>query len=173
MRMTKLGYWDKRYLRIKAQELENVANYESNLKPRLSSLEYELEQEANTWYSKYASNHDIDVDTAKQLLKAVGSTSWKMTLAEFRRKAIKGGYTKELESEYFKSRIARLQDLEEQLKEKAAGDEETMDVDEDFLLAMEHGMPPISGLGFGIDRFLQFIFDRPNIRDVVLFPLMK
>ncbi len=63
--------------------------------------------------------------------------------------------------------------LEEQLKEKMAGDEETMDVDEDFLLAMEHGMPPISGLGFGIDRFLQFIFDCSNIRDVVLFPLMK
>ena len=54
-----------------------------------------------------------------------------------------------------------------------AGDEETMDVDEDFLLAMEHGMPPISGLGFGIDRFMQFIFDCPNIRDVVLFPMMK
>ncbi len=65
------------------------------------------------------------------------------------------------------------QTLESQLAEKNAGDEETMDVDEDFLLAMEHGMPPISGLGFGIDRFLQFVFDCPNIRDVVLFPLMK
>ena len=63
--------------------------------------------------------------------------------------------------------------LEEQLEEKAMGDDETMDVDEDFLLAMEHGMPPISGLGFGIDRFVQFIFDLPNIRDTVLFPLMK
>ena len=63
--------------------------------------------------------------------------------------------------------------LELQLEEKNAGDEETMDVDEDFLLAMEHGMPPISGLGFGIDRFLQFIFDCDNIRDVVLFPLMR
>ena len=63
--------------------------------------------------------------------------------------------------------------LEEQLEEKAQGDEETMDVDEDFLLSMEHGMPPISGLGFGIDRFVQFIFDLPNIRDTVLFPLMK
>lgn len=63
--------------------------------------------------------------------------------------------------------------LEEQLEEKAMGDEETMDVDEDFLLSMEHGMPPISGLGFGIDRFVQFVFDLPNIRDAVLFPLMK
>ncbi len=63
--------------------------------------------------------------------------------------------------------------LELQLEEKAQGDDETMDVDEDFLLAMEHGMPPISGLGFGIDRFMQFIFDLPNIRDTVLFPLMK
>jgi lysyl-tRNA synthetase class 2 len=63
--------------------------------------------------------------------------------------------------------------LEDQLKEKAQGDDETMDVDEDFLLSMEHGMPPISGLGFGIDRFLQFVFDCPNIRDVVLFPMMK
>ncbi len=63
--------------------------------------------------------------------------------------------------------------LIEQLQEKALGDEETMDVDEDFLLSMEHGMPPISGLGFGIDRFLQFIFDLPNIRDTVLFPTMR
>ncbi len=69
--------------------------------------------------------------------------------------------------------IVQRRTLEEQLKEKAQGDEETMDVDEGFLLAMEHGMPPISGLGFGIDRFLQFVFDCPNIRDVVLFPLMK
>ena len=69
--------------------------------------------------------------------------------------------------------IVQRRTLELQLEEKAAGDDETMDVDEDFLLAMEHGMPPISGLGFGIDRFMQFIFDCPNIRDVVLFPLMK
>lgn len=65
------------------------------------------------------------------------------------------------------------ENLEEQLEEKNAGDEEAMDVDEDFLLAMEHGMPPISGLGFGIDRFVQFIYDLPNIRDTVLFPLMR
>lgn len=63
--------------------------------------------------------------------------------------------------------------LEAQQVEKNQGDDETMDVDEDFLLAMEHGMPPMSGLGFGIDRFVMLIFDLPNIRDGVLFPIMK
>ena len=61
----------------------------------------------------------------------------------------------------------------EQLKAKAQGDDETMDMDESFLMAMEQGMPPISGLGFGIDRLMMLIFNQPSIRDVVLFPQMK
>ena len=63
--------------------------------------------------------------------------------------------------------------FEEQLKAKEQGDEETMDLDETFLLAMEQGMPPISGLGFGIDRLMMLIYDVPSVRDVVLFPIMK
>lgn len=63
--------------------------------------------------------------------------------------------------------------LVSQLKDKDLGDDETMDVDEDFLLSMEHGMPPMSGLGFGIDRFIMMIFDLPNIRDTILFPMTK
>lgn len=63
--------------------------------------------------------------------------------------------------------------LEEQAKAKAMGDEEAMDLDEGFLDAMEHGMPPMSGLGMGIDRLLVMLFNQPSIRDVVLFPIMK
>ena len=63
--------------------------------------------------------------------------------------------------------------FEDQLKAKAEGDDETMDLDEDYLLAMEQGMPPISGLGFGIDRLMMLIYDTDNIRDVILFPMMK
>lgn len=63
--------------------------------------------------------------------------------------------------------------FEDQLKAKEQGDEETMEMDESFLAAMEQGMPPISGLGFGIDRLMMLIFNQASIRDVVLFPLMK
>ena len=63
--------------------------------------------------------------------------------------------------------------LEDQAKAKAGGDDEAMDVDEGFLLAMEHGMPPMSGLGLGIDRLLVMLYGADSVRDVVLFPIMK
>lgn len=69
--------------------------------------------------------------------------------------------------------LTQRQAFEDQLKAKEQGDEETMEMDESFLMAMEQGMPPISGLGFGIDRLMMLIYNQDSIRDVVLFPLMK
>ena len=65
------------------------------------------------------------------------------------------------------------QRLEEQAALRAQGDDEAHPMDEDYLLAMEYGMPPISGWGMGIDRFAALASGVENLRDVVLFPLMK
>jgi lysyl-tRNA synthetase class 2 len=61
----------------------------------------------------------------------------------------------------------------EQVKQHAKGDEEAHPMDEEFLYAMEHGMPPCGGLGMGIDRLVMVICGEESIRDVLLFPLMK
>ena len=63
--------------------------------------------------------------------------------------------------------------LIEQASLKASGDEEAMMMDYDYIEAMEYGMPPISGWGIGIDRLVQILTNSENIKDCILFPLMK
>ena len=63
--------------------------------------------------------------------------------------------------------------FQEQVNAKAAGDDEAMFYDEDYVTALEYGLPPTAGLGIGIDRMIMLFTNSHTIRDVILFPAMR
>ena len=69
--------------------------------------------------------------------------------------------------------VDQLERFEDQLKERELGNEEANDIDMDFVEALEYGMPPAGGIGYGIDRLVMFFTESASIRDVILFPTMK
>ena len=78
--------------------------------------------------------------------------------------------TADSELNYPREQSAR---FEEQAKLMERGDDEAMFIDHDFLRALEYGMPPTSGIGFGIDRLCMLLPNQSSIQDVLLFPQMR
>lgn len=109
------SYWQKRFLQEKDNQLTNAAEFESAMRARLKEVQPILEQEVDYWINRYASNQEISKEDARKILSTIGTRDWHMTLKEFRRKAKEGGFDKELDAEYFKSQLSRLENIDEQL----------------------------------------------------------
>lgn len=119
MMMSKIArsrsYWQKRFLQEKDNQLTNAAEFESAMRARLKEVQPILEQEVDYWINRYANNQDISKEDARKILSTIGTRDWHMTLKEFKRKAKEGGYDNELDAEYFKSQLSRLENIDEQL----------------------------------------------------------
>ncbi|EIM21823.1 lysyl-tRNA synthetase [Wallemia mellicola] len=83
--------------------------------------------------------------------------------------------TKEIANAYTEQNdpFNQMESFKEQMKQKAAGDDEAQDIDETFINALEHGLPPTGGWGCGIDRLVMMLTDSSNIKEVLLFPANK
>ena len=115
--MKSSDYWRQRAIAEKKKQLEASADYEAAMQVRLRRLEHEFEKEALVYLQRYANENNVGLKQAASVLGSINTTKWSMTLEEFERKAKAGGYDKELNAEYYKSRIYRLQQLHDQMVE--------------------------------------------------------
>lgn len=111
----KLPYWKRRMLRIAKIRDAKDQEYIQKMVKEYDRLSNRIYKEIQVWMDRYADNEGITLDEAYQQLTKDEQLTWTMTLKEFRQKAIDGGYDQELNREYFKSRITRLEQLERQL----------------------------------------------------------
>lgn len=118
--MNSQEYWKKRALLAKQKEMASTAEYEVAMRSRLKDLENEFIRESKKWVTKYAKENNQSLRQAADYINSIDTTKFDMTLAEFEAKARAGGFEKELNSAYYKTRIARLQELYRQYQELAA-----------------------------------------------------
>lgn len=112
---SKPTYWQRRYLRIAQMRDVKDQEYINKMAREYDRLSDKIYKEIQTWVDRYAENDGITRAVAYEMLSKDEQRTWSMSLKEFRRKAIEGGYDQELNREYFKSRINRLEQLERQL----------------------------------------------------------
>lgn len=114
MPKAKLAYWQKRFLQIAIDRDKEDAKYIAEMQKRQRALSKSLRNELNYWLDRYATNEGITREEAQMMLSKQEQKNWAMSLEEYRRKAIAGGYEQELNKEYFTSRITRIEQLQRQ-----------------------------------------------------------
>ncbi|MBA0948667.1 ADP-ribosyltransferase [Enterococcus gallinarum] len=110
-----MRYWQKRYLQISIDRDRKDQDYIRQMQKEYRRLSKSMYKEIKGWIDRYADNDQISSKEAQQILSKKEQKTWSMTLEQFRQKAISGGYEQELNREYFKSRISRLEQLQRQL----------------------------------------------------------
>ncbi|MBP3037975.1 minor capsid protein [Bacillaceae bacterium Marseille-Q3522] len=112
----KLSYWERRFLQINLDQEKKDLQYAARIRRLYAEFEKFIQAELERFYKRYAINDKITPEEARKLLSKAEQENWRMTLKEFRRKALEGGYEPELNREYYRSRVSRLQQLETQAK---------------------------------------------------------
>lgn len=173
--MNSQEYWKKRALLAKQKEMASTAEYEIAMRSRLKDLENEFIKESKNWITKYANENNQSLREAANYLKSIDTTKFDMTLAEFEAKARAGGFDKELNSAYYKSRIARLQKLYKQYQDLAAeyADEEENNMalglvkryEDTYLLANYNKYLVVGGMDVDFARF-----NEQELKDIVYQP---
>ncbi|HCE12234.1 MAG TPA: phage head morphogenesis protein, partial [Enterococcus sp.] len=109
------SYWRRRYLQISIDRDRRDQEYIRQIHRQYDDLSNSLYKEIQHWVDRYADNDVISAESAYEVLSKSDQKTWSMTLDQYRQRAIDGGYDQQLNREYFKSRISRLEQLERQL----------------------------------------------------------
>lgn len=117
--MNSIEYWQRRFIQEKAAQLHSQQQYQAALNKRLDQLLIIYDKEIKYWYGRYAAEFNITMKDAADILEKIEYKHFNNTLEEFKAKALKGGHERELNAEYFKSQISRLNQLESQFKQQA------------------------------------------------------
>jgi len=115
MSKNKLNYWQRRFLQIAVNRDKSDQTYIKEMEKRYDELSKSIRKEVTYWVKRYADNDKITESDARALLSKQEQKTWSMSLQEFQKKAIDGGYETELNREYFRSRISRLDQLQRQI----------------------------------------------------------